>query len=253
MQTLPDDLFQHDVQTFPTEDPKIVELKRKAAEQEKKRQKQDELERERERKKEAAQVKKVMQQHGVEAEPAKRVTRGKKTAAPPSADEMEAKAAKRRHLMAQKIRLYWDKLGHKLQGNPPKSLPKSEEQLSDMLADIESQLCSNGGIEQAGALYINGCMAVEKISTMFDIGFDLSGPAVSFSATVAHNKKEWADLVTEVAISNAEWFMVGPGKRLIATTIQMMMACSNANRAGVAMARGAQPAPEKMKEEAEDL
>lgn len=251
MEGLPEEIFQSDINTFPGEDPKITELRRRAREAEERAQAKEEAERARERKREQAQVKKVMEMHGVEAEPVKRSTRGKKAPQDPVAAEV--KASKHRQLMAQKIRLYWDKLGHRLQGSAPKVLPKSEEQLADMLAEIEAQLCSNGGIEQAGALYINACMAVEKVSQHFDIGFDLAGPGVSFSATVAHNKAQWQDLVTEVAISNAEWFMVGAGKRLLATTIQMMMACSNANRAGAAMAQGTKAPSDKMKEEADEL
>lgn len=219
MQAPPDDLFQRD-STIPTEDPAIAASRVKQQQQLAK-----------ERAALEAQEKKRA------AEEAKKV---KKDMATPGAKEKAAAAvtAEKRELKKHKIRLYFEKLGHKLSMKPPKSLPNDDAAIDELLASIECELHSNGGIEQAGTAYLSGMAAIEQLTTFYNpLGLALSGPAASLSSTVAQNKEKWDELITEFAISNAEWFMVGPGKRLIMFTMQMVMAVDGANKAAIGMRR----------------
>lgn len=188
MQGVPDDLFQSDMNSFPTTDPRITAELAKQHQQALKAQKANEAAAAKERKEEAAKVAKAVKMP-VKAPPAKVVeTVGK------------------REMKAHKIRLYYEKLGHKLSSKCPKTLPKTEEGLDELLAAIECELHSAGGIEQAGGLYLNGLFAFEQFTQQYNpLGLMLSGPAAGLSATVAQNKDKWNDLMTEVAIANAEW------------------------------------------------
>lgn len=241
MQGFPEEIFQGDMQTFPREDPRILESQQKQAQAAKKAQ----AEEEKQAKAEAVKFAKAMK----EAPPPK-----KPAAAKTSGGGDKSADAKRVELKRRKIKLYFanEKIAKKLSVKEPKTLPKSEEELDDLLAEIESDLHSSGGIKQAGLMYINGCAALENITQVFNpLGWDLRGPKVSFTQTVAANKEQWEELVTEFAISNAEWFMVGPGKRLLLTTIQMIMAVDSANKAATAIPRAT--ASEGLKAEAAEL
>ncbi len=234
MEEVPADILQYDIQTMPREDPKVAEAIRKNAEKDAKLHAAEE-------KAQAAAVKKAT---GT-------TTRAKSAPVASQPSQVDAKAARQREIKLQKIRLYFSKLGHKITVKEPKTLPKSDEEIDALLASIETQLHSDGGIEKAGLFYVSGCASIEQITQVFNpLGWQLSGPSVSFAATVAQNKAQWEELVTEFAISNAEWFMVGPGKRLIATTVQMILAVDAANKARTASNK---PADDKLKEEAHDL
>jgi hypothetical protein len=80
---------------------------------------------------------------------------------------------------------------------------------------------------------------------------------VSLRAAVAANEAAWKDLVKEFAIEHSSWFMFGPGKRLAATMIQMVLAVDNANKmARLQRMRASAPdpvAPESLEKEAVDL
>lgn len=232
MNAPPDDLFRMD-DTIPTEDPAIAasQAKQRAAF-------------EKEQKALAAQEKKM------QAEEAKKV---KKDMERPGHKEKAAAevSARTRENKAHKIRLYYEKLGHKLSTKAPKTLPTDDAKLDELLASIECELHSNGGIEQAGVAFISGMAAVEQLTAVFNpLGLQLSGPAASLSSTVAQNKAKWDELITEFAISNAEYFMIGPGKRLLMFSVQMVMAVDSANKA--AAGRSA-PASEAAMKAAADL
>ncbi len=164
-----------------------------------------------------------------------------------------AAAMSRRQLKLQKITLYFAHLGHKLKQKQPKELPKGDQEIDELLASIECELHAAGGIEKAGVFVITGAQALENTMPHFNpFGWDLQGPQVSFAQAVVANQAKWDDLVKEFAISNAEWFCVGPGKRLAATMVQLIFAVDGANKA--AMARGnAAPAPAELQKEAENL
>ena len=238
MQEVPDDLFQHDAQTFPREDPKTLEAIQKGIERDAKLRAAEE-------KKQAAEDKKAQTLAG-------KIT-GKASREPVAKPVPEATALKRREIKVQKIRLYFAKLGHKLTIKEPKTLPKDDAGVDELLAAIEAQLHSEGGIEKAGLFYVSTCGAVEQITQVFNpLGLQLSGPSASFAQTIAANKEQWQEVVTEFAIANAEWFMVGPGKRLVAVTVQMMLAVDAANK--VALSKSSAVAvPDKLKEEASAL
>ena len=236
MEGLPQDVFQFDQQTFPQEDPKIREAREKSQQKEKQIRAQEEAAQKKAEREEAIQVKKVLAQHGgVVKKPAE-------TPVP----------VHKRELMVQKIKLYYEKLGHKLSSKCPKIMPKSDEGVRDLLAEIEGELQSAGGIEKASSGYIALCAGIEMADAKLELGLNLAGPAASFSQTVAASQSKWQDLMTEFAISNAEWFMVGPGKRLIMETVQIMMAVSQAN-AGAGKMRVPQQPSEDLKGKAEDL
>jgi hypothetical protein len=195
MEAVPDDLFQHDAHTFPQMDPTVAAKQAQvnaAAEKELKARAAAEA---KERKAEEALVKKSM------ALPSK--TQKANGAA------VDLKVVKNRELIAHKIRLYYKKLGHLLSSKEPKTLPKDDEGLAELLANIETELHSKGGIELASKLVLGVCFGAEQLNQQFNpFGLMLSGPAASFTNTVQANRKEWDDLVTEFAISNAEWFVV---------------------------------------------
>lgn len=219
MQGFPEEIYQHDMQTFPKEDPRIVESQAKQAAAAIKAQQEEE----RKAKADAVKLNKAMK----EAPPPK------KTAAKAGTTD-KSEEAKRIELKRRKIKLYFatEKIAKKLSVKEPKTLPKSEDEVDDLLAEIEADLHSSGGIKQAGLMYVNGCVALENLTQVFNpLGWDLRGPKVSFAATVAANKEQWEELVTEFAISNAEWFMLGPGKRLLMLTVQTILAVDSANKA----------------------
>jgi hypothetical protein len=192
MEAVPDDLFQHDNTTFPREDPSVLAKQAQINAAAEKEHKAREAAEAKARKAEEALVKKSM------ALP----TKAQKEAI------VDSKAVHKRELMAHKIRLYFAKLGHLITTKEPKTLPKDDEGLATLLAAIETELSSKGGIEMAGKGLIGLCFGFEQVTQQFNpLGLMLSGPTASLTNTVQANRKEWDDLVTEFAISNAEWFI----------------------------------------------
>ena len=243
MQGVPEDVFRGDVDSFPDRDPRITAELAKQHEKALKEQKQRDVEEAKRAKKEAAQVKKMQEMPVV----------AKKQPATKTPVPSATKEARDRELKAHKIRLYFRKLGHKLTVREPKQLPRSDEELDELLASIETELHSQGGIDQAGMLFINGSFAIEAITQQFNpLGLRLSGPAASLTQTVAANKDKWEELITEVAIANAEWFMMGPVKRCMLFMVQMVNTVDQANKAALAQRSMTPVAPEVAKE-AEDL
>lgn len=242
--SLPGDIVSSDLNTFPgVQDPVLVEKARKAAERV-----------EAERAKQADKSRKAAQAILKDMEQEKAATAKKQPAPKKEAGSSGVGAdARRRELKVRKCKLYFAKLGDKLSTREPKAYPKTEEGIDELLAEIEADLHSAGGIQQAGLFYVNGCVAVEQASHVFNpLGWELSGPVTSLGATVASNRAQWEDLVTEFAISNAEYFMVGPGKRLIAMTVQMILAVDAANK-GARSRSAPPPASDDLMKEAEDL
>jgi hypothetical protein len=190
---VPDDLFMHDVQTMPMEDPAIAAKLRAEIEKANKVQ-------------EAAEKKARGRPPGTKNAP-------KQPASVPAstngAAASGAAALNRRNIKLQKITLYFAHLGHKIKQKQPKELPKGDQEIDELLASIECELHAAGGIEKASVFVVTGAQAVENLMPHFNpFGWDLSGPQVSFAAAVAANQKKWEDLVKEFAISNAEWFCV---------------------------------------------
>lgn len=238
MQDVPNDVFQHDIQSFPQEDPKVLEAQAKAIlAEEKARKAQDAT-----AKKDQAALNKLLKEANTPV--------AKKAA--PHAEE-EVKALRNRELMAHKIRLYFRKLGHKISVKEPKTLPRDEAGLHELLFAIETELQSSGGIEIAGGLFVQTAFTLEKLNQTFNpLGLLLSGPEASLAQTIAQNRDKWDELVTEFAIANAEWLMVGPGKRLLGFIVQTATAVDDANRQAL-MRRNMAPVPAKEKEENSDL
>lgn len=239
MEGVLEDAFQSDVQTFPGADPREVEAAQK---QEAKRMKENaaaEKARAAAAKKEAATVKKI-------------------AAAPTAAHKEEAVAtdmqrARKRELAAQKIRLYFKHFGGRLSVKEPKTLPKDDNGVYELLAAIETELQSAGGIQQADALFVNGARGLEQFTAVYNpLGLMLSGPAASLTATVAANKEQWHETITEFAIANAEWFMMGPGKRALVLIAQMVMTVDAANKAAIVRGSAA-PVSEAQQQAVEDL
>ncbi len=195
MQEVPDDLFRSDMHSFPREDPSVLAKQAQlnaAAEKEQKARAAAEA---KEQKAEEARVKKALA-----------LPTGKERAAAAVAD---SKGVRRRELMAHKIRLYYKLLGHKLSSKEPKALPKDDEGLAELLAQVETELHSKGGIEGASKIVLGSAFAVEQLNAQFNpFGLMLSGPVASLSSSMAANRTEWEELATEFAISNAEWFCV---------------------------------------------
>ena len=179
------EMLTHDVQTMPAADPAVEE---RLAKEMAKAQKTREVE----AKKQRAEMKKVPGQR--EPPPKKEASAGLD------------KAAQKRELKSHKIRLYFSKLGHKLTIKEPKSYPRTDEGLDELLTAIETELHSNGGIEKATMMYASAVTGVEQLMPVFNpLGWQLSGPAASLSQTVIASRDQWEELVTEFAISNAEW------------------------------------------------
>lgn len=216
----PEELFERDVHTMPAADPAAL---KRMMEDAKKQLAEDEK---------AAVIPK-----GVKA--------AAKTKVAVSTDEKKMESTVRQ------IRLYFAKLPHKISIKEPKSYPKTLAGAQELLWQIQAELRSNGGIEKAAAAYGVACQAIERMTDFINpLGWELHGPAASFSETVLLNQKQWQDLVTEFAIENHEWMCVGPGKRLIATTVQLIFAVDRANKQALA---GRSAPTEEMMAAAENL
>ena len=238
MQAPPDDLFQKDTSTFPTVDPATAAAIAKQQAQIDKERKSAEAER---RKQELHEEKLAKKMNDMPI----------KAPLPSQVGNTAAKQLAATALKKQKIKLYFAKLAHKISIKEPKALPDDPAKVDDLLLAIETELHSNGGIAMASDLYLGGVFAFEQVTKSFNpFGLSLSGPHVGLTGTVAANREKWDELITEFAISNAEWFMVGPLKRLIGFTVQTVMAVDAANKAGVG---GQRAASKDKQEEAEEL
>ena len=232
MEGLPSDIFDHDRKTFPMKDSQM-EAKLKA------------------------QVRKAEVAEEAEAKRRGR-PKGSTNAAKTAQKPPPPPAVAHRHGTIQektdKIRLYFHYLSHKISVSEPKTYPTTHEGLDSILSQIQCQLHGEGGIEKAGVMYVAAANGVEKLTQVWNpLGWNLSGPAVSLGQAVSANEDKWKDLVKEFAIEHARYFMFGPGKRLIATTVQLIMAVDQANKA--VLRRGGPPkqVPEDLAKEAEDL
>ena len=181
MEQVPEDLFQHDMSTFPTEDPAVT--KQREAMEEKLRKAEEAAQRKQaaDKKKEVATVKKLVAEK------------------PPPAAAKPSDVAKRVALKRQKVALYFQHFGKKLNVKQPKSLPDDEAKLDELLDLIRGELCSTGGIAQAGNLYLTLVAATERMNPL---GLQLSGPSVSLTQSAVKSREAWQELVTEVAIDN---------------------------------------------------
>ncbi len=226
------DIARVDLNTFPKEDPKKVAKRQKEIKKARGEEKRDRVA-------EAREVKALE----------KKKAAGTK-AAPVTLDD----AARERVVILRKLTQYYAKLGHKISVSKPRSYPSDLRKLKELLLAVETDLAANGGIEQAGAMYVQGVAVVEQLAPLLPFGLQLSGPQASLSGTVRANQEIWNDVVTEAAIQHSEWFMVGPVKRLAMMTVQMAMQVHAVNKAAIAEMRGVGQEPsDKLKEEAEDL
>lgn len=230
MEGLPDDVFQNDMRTFPRDDPAVMA---KHAAEVAKAQKAEEASIKRvkaSKQKEEAYVQKVLE----------------------SETQKHEKTSKTLALYRLKIKQYFAHFGDRLSIKAPKTLPNDEHALKELLDTIEAELCSKGGVGMAGDLFIAGAVATEQLNAMYNpFGLMLSGPAASLTSTLLKNKPQWDDLITEFAIANAEWFMVGPGKRMIGLLFKTAHAVDAANKMAVRMAQQAPPSQKGKEEEQE--
>lgn len=188
MQAPPDDLFQQDLNSFPTADPATMEAQRKQIAQVEKERKAREAQEKREAAAEQKRVKQSLDKPVIAA---------------------KAQTAAETQLKLHKIRLYFTHFGERLSMKHPKTLPKEPAEVNELLESIELELQSTGGIEQAAAGYQSILGGMEILHHRFNpLGLQLSGPAASLAMTVQQNREKWNDLVTEFAIAHAEWFMV---------------------------------------------
>lgn len=192
MEGLPNDIFDHDVHTFPGGEDPVVRAKFQAEiEKANKRVEADEKAEAKKRGRPPAAAKK-----DAPAEPVPRA-------------QLPDVATRQRTVKLQKIRLYFTHLKHKLSMKEPSAMPKTDAEIDALLAAIEAELHGSGGIEKAGMFYAVGCKTLEDLTQHFNpLGWELRGPVASFSETVMQNRAQWDDLIKEFAISNAEWFMV---------------------------------------------
>lgn len=154
-------------------------------------------------------------------------------------------------LNLHKIRLYYEKLGHKLTSQMPKTLPKTPEAARVLKDAIECELQSTGGIESAAGVYMTGVQLFEQSTQFFNpLDLQLSGPYISLTQAAAQNQDKLNDLVTEFAIQHSEWFMFSPLRRLVHFTITMAMQVSAMNKQGIT---GSKPAPEDLRQQAQKL
>jgi hypothetical protein len=206
----------------------------------------------------AALQKHLKEQKAAEAEAKKQSTAAAKAAkAMPKAVAAPTPAQARRtsDVKLHKIRMYFANAGtaKKLSIKEPKVYPKTDEEVDELLRAIEADLASQGGIESASLAFINIVSGFETLTQSFNpLNLELSGPAVSLTQATIANKGKWEDIVTEFAIANAEWFMVGPTKRLAFTVVQIVMAVNQANKIAAASAAAA-PASAKLKDESMNL
>lgn len=255
MEGFPDDIAMADVASFPRENPAVLAAQAKQAAIAAK-------EEEAERRRQDAALKKMQEMMGEgNSNNAPKRGRPPKTAAAagtsgaPAAPTPATLAASEKALQLKltKIRLYFQYLSRKLKIKEPSKYPTDERGINDLLAAVEGDLCSQGGIENASNFYVSACGIVEQITQVWNpLGLQLSGPRASFAQTVAQNRKVWEETVTEFAIHNAEWFMVGSFWRLVQLTVQTAQVVSNANKAGAAVA-DQKPASEELKRQAEGI
>ncbi len=183
------DLFQGDVNTFPSgTDPAVAAKQAAALQKHLKETKQAE-----------AEAKK--QQNAT----AKKAVAAPKAAATPNPSKIRQLNDTKLH----KIRMYFSNPGtaKKLSVKEPKPYPKTEEEIDALISAIEIDLASQGGIEQAGVAFISVVAGFEQFtaSGYNPLNLQLSGPACSLTQVMLANKAKWDDLVTEFAIQNAEW------------------------------------------------
>ena len=231
MEGLPSDIFDHDIKTFPLKD-SAMEAKLKA------------------------QMDKAEQQAEKEAKRGRgRPPKSAQQPTTPRAPVEPSVVKVRKGSIAsktQKIRLYFHYLSHKITFPEPKNYPQSHEGLDEILDKIEIQLHGEGGIEKASVMYVAAAGGLQKLMDIFNpLGWDLNGPGVTLQQAVAANEEKWKDLVKEFAIENASWFMFGPTKRLILTTLQLILAVDAANK--MARARGEVPTAQQPAPTREDL
>lgn len=164
-------------------------------------------------------------------------------------DTAESRAA-----MVRKIHQYQEKLGHLLTSKPPKVSVKTDvDRLREVLYNVETDIAMRGAIENAGAMYMNAMVLLEQSTQVFNpLGLQLAGPAAGLANTVAANKARWDDIVTEVAIKYGEWLAVGPEKRLLFFTVQMVLGVHQANVVGGSLAEQRRASPD-LAAAAEDL
>lgn len=232
----PKEMVQEDLRSFPTVDPKVTaQLAKQKADWDKAREK--------ERKEEEAAAKRV----------ATAIKPPAKAKAVDVVKNEDGEDIRKLNLLNLKCHLYFKHFGDKLSVKEPKAYPKTVAGLQELLNSIQIELSSTGGIKNAGTIYQSGVEAVEQLSLRWNpLGLMLVGPKASLSATIAANKKEWDDLVTEFAIEHAEWFMMSSFKRLMAFTLMSVQAVHKANVIAV-VSMQQQRATDKMKEEAGDL
>lgn len=239
--TIIDDVVKADFATFPRDDPADLQRKAKLMVEEDKLRKEMERERKAAEKAEAVAVKKAV---------------ATKPAAAAAKEAPAAANASKDNLNRVKVRLYYQHCSHKLQSKEPKNLHSiGGLELQELLSAIEAELQSHGGIEMAASGLIGISQVAEMLNAQFNpLGLALSGPAASFANTIVSNRKAWDDLLTEFAICHAEWFLVGPGKRLVGFMVQTAMTVDSANKAAIAELYARQRVvPPKEKEEVEQL
>jgi hypothetical protein len=236
MSGVPDHMLQHDLNSFPREDPKIAAARMAAQAKEEKARKADEAQQRRKEKEEAAAVRKVM------AQP----VQSKKA----PAKKPEIDTDRQRALDILKINLYYKEFASKISVEQPKVMPKAAEAVKELRLAVEADLHSQGGIAQATNMYMTGIALAEQASAMYpSFGINLAGPRINLSSAMLQNKAQMEELVKEFAICHADWLMVGPGKRLLGFTMQMALMTNQANSA---------PAPtprtqDDLQKEAEEL
>jgi len=225
MQAIPDDLFNMDERSFPAPQPTASEKKTQAAKE-----------------KEDAKAAKA-------ATPRTRAAPQQQQQPQPQ-PQQKALTDRQRAVITLKISLYFQHFGERLSFKQPAKLPKDDESLQELLLTIETELSSAGGIGVATQTYLGAVNLIEQGSRYFNpLNLQLEGPVASFSATVAQNRKQWEDIVTECAIANAEWFMVGPVKRLLGVTFMMAQSVDAANKAGLARERPLSAEEKKLADE----
>lgn len=160
----------------------------------------------------------------------------------------------RKAQMRRKIAKYYLKFPERLSGLKPPSksaLSKmSTTQLEDCLYGIEAELADSNAYPILATGYKGAAQLAEG---MFPAQFHgLSKVVVMHESSVGEDGEDigWKPIVEELAIKYGEWFSMGPEKRFILYTLQLLSAVSTANTMRPAMQK---PVSDKGKEEYEDL
>lgn len=189
----PEDLLHHDMQNFPgATNPVDLQAQAKAAK---------------------AEAAALLKKQKAEEAAVKRATAAPKQKAEPAHDD---KAASRLSMKHHKLRMLQARFGDRVSVKLPKTLPSTEEATDELLRQFSAELSSGRVLEVAGTLFIQGVNAAATFNDQHRLwNVELCGPKAHLGNTLVAQQEVWKDMLDEFAILHCEWFMMGPGLRLV--------------------------------------